>query len=312
MKTCLTILALLICGITNAQNDSVQTDKETNRGRIFLSNDQGDTWRRMDTGFPENGTVTSWAIAGTTVVAGTSEHGIYISEDGLKSWHRSNKGLPQDLQINALIVYKNLLIAGSYLQGAFASVDEGNSWQPFSRGLDKLSIRCFYTVGNKLLVGTDAGIYSYEDDASGMKLVNGAQINAFTSIGNNIFAATNLGALRSPDSGRTWVWSSRGGAMFELASSGSNLYSVTSSTSVSQSLDMGKYWIPLSTNFTPPTTFKITPASGLLLIHPWKKVFRSLRNNEPFRYDGLPANTSFTEVLETPYGILVAASYNGC
>jgi hypothetical protein len=58
--------------------------------------------------------------------------------------------------------------------------------------------------------------------------------------------------------------------------------------------------------------FRITPASPPVLLTPWKNVFRSLRENRPFRNIGLPADMSFNNILVTPFGILVGRKNDGC
>jgi hypothetical protein len=317
MRNYLVIILILANTITYAQTATT--------GRIFLSHDQGDSWERADNGFPENGSINSWVVSGTKVIAGTEDHGIFISEDGLKTWHSSNKGLPDNLKVNAVVVHKNLLLAGSYIYGVFVSYDEGATWRSFNRGLEKSkltnpwqrmpfvsSIRCFYSIGNKLLTGTDGGIYSLEDDGSWTNEFQEAQINAFTTIGNNLYAGTNQGALRSQDAGKTWSWIWKKGAIFGFAAKGSNLVSFASADHIYEGWNEGTSWINLNTNFAPPVTFHITPSSGAKLIYPWENVFRSLRNKEPFRSNGLPDNASFMEILETPFGILVGVSFDGC
>ena len=320
MKKILTVLCLLACVVTNAQTDSVKVSDtgirsnfQKNNGRVFLSRDQGDTWQRVDSGFPENESINAWATSGTRIIAATDEHGVYISEDGLKSWHPMNNGLPENLRILALISHQNLLVAGSYLQGVYVSSNEGDSWEPMNRGLKGMSIRSLYSAGNRLMAGTDEGIYISQDDGSWSKQMNGVQVNAFAFVNNTLYAATNLGALQSHDLGRTWSWAWQDtGAVFDFAVNGSKLVSFTSNKRVYETTSAGTYWVNLGKNhFTPPSTFRITTSSGEQLIYPWKNVFKSLRNNTPFRSDGLPAETSFMKILATPYGILVGVGFNG-
>ena len=127
-----------------------------------------------------------------------------------------------------------------------------------------------------------------------------------------MFAAANQGALRSQDFGKTWSWVWKRGVIFGFAVKGSNLVSFSSADHVYEGWNEGTHWINLRTNFTPPVIFRVTPSSGVKLIYPWENVFRSLRNKEAFHSDGLPSNGSFMEILETPYGILVGSSFNGC
>jgi len=283
-------------------------------GRIFLSRDQGESWVRADRGFPVDESVNAMVLSDNHVVLATEEHGIIISDDGLKSWHTSSNGIGNQ-KVKALLVYQNLILAGTSANGVFISYNQGISWVASSRGLGAdLTIRCFLGNESSILVGTDNGIYiSHDLGKTWVVTMHGVQLNTFTEADGKIFAATNLGALRSTDFGKTWSWIWKERAVLNLALEGNRLITFDIPFGkIYIGVDYGTFWMP---SFDLPYTqliFRITPASSPLLISTWKNEFKSLRTTRTFRYDGLPEKKSFSKILVTPYGILVAVSADGC
>lgn len=309
MKTLLSVIVLVLTSaIGYSQNDSVHF---VDSGVIFLSRDGGDTWLQSDRGFPVEGAVNAFALSGKRIVAGTESHGIYISDDGSKHWWPSNKGLPRAVHIKALAVHDNLLFAGTVMNGIYVSADDGSSWKPVGPGLDFSTVRCLHSTGNRLFAGTDTGIYNQQEDGTWAQVARGFQVNEFTSLNGDIFAATNFGAWRSSDSGKTWshLWKNK--TFFNIAAFNNQLISFTSDDQILTASSAGESWFVLDKNFN-NHTFRITPSSGSLLISQWKNVFNSLRNNQPFRGEGLPSDRSFQKILVTPFGILVAVGNSGC
>jgi len=283
-------------------------------GRIFLSRDQGESWLRADTGFPQDESVNAMVLSVNHVVLATEKHGIMVSSDGLKSWHPSSHGIGNQ-KVNALLVYQNILLAGTSANGIFISYNQGNSWEPSSKGLGAdLTIRCFLATTSSILVGTDNGIYSSRDLGKTWTMtMHGVQLNTFTEANGKLFAATNLGALRSTDFGKSWDWIWKERAVLNLSAEGTKLITFdVPFGKVYVGVDYGTFWMP---SFDLPYTqliFRITPASTPLLISTWQNEFKSLRTTRAFRYDGLPEKKSFSKILVTPYGILVAVSADGC
>jgi photosystem II stability/assembly factor-like uncharacterized protein len=294
------ICCFLLCVQGIAQPDE--------KGVIFLSVDRGDSWRQSDAGLPGDAVVKAWIAVANDVIVGTVEHGVYISHDGLKSWHASNKGLPNNPRINAFLEHENVLFAGSYLHGIFISFDHGRSWTAANSGLQNFTVRCFYSMGTTLYAGTDSGIYRSNDLGKNWNLAtDGMQVNAFTSLNGDLFAATNLGAIRSKR-GENWIWSWKKGALYNITTEGQDII-----TEINHKIYLaaeGGQWINLDTTFK-PFTFQITPRSLPMPIGPWRNQFKSLQLNQPFSSSGLP-NKSFSKILRTPYGLLVAASGWGC
>ena len=101
----------------------------------YSSND-GRSWSTSDSGLPNDISVTSFALLGSVVFAGTfpkdsytieydeargdcSDGGVFYSIDKGKSWKSINKGLPPGLYITTLMIHKNELYAGTNYGAVF-------------------------------------------------------------------------------------------------------------------------------------------------------------------------------------------------
>ena len=101
-------------------------------GKVWIGNsfDNGRSWSISDSGLPNDISVTSFALLGSVVFAGTfpkdsytieydearsdcSDGGIFYSKDKGKSWKNINNGLPPGIRITTLLVHKNELYAGT-------------------------------------------------------------------------------------------------------------------------------------------------------------------------------------------------------
>jgi ligand-binding sensor domain-containing protein len=280
-------------------------------GRVFLTKTRGESWLRADKGLPESATINAFAVVDRTIVAGTEEHGIYLSEDGLKNWKASSKGLPLKSKINALIAFKDLLFAGTFLDGVYVSANYGASWQPVNEGLQNLTIRCFYAIGHSLYVGTDAGIYQTLDEGkTWTHFFYGPQVNSITSCNNIVLAATSQGIVRFD--GRqngSWVW--KQGVVNNIVTDGKNLVALTPGSQIQLGMNGGKEWISVERRFG-NHTFNLTPASEEIPVLSWKNYFRALLQEKPFESNGLPEHIPFSQLIETPYGLLAAMGQSGC
>jgi len=278
-------------------------------GRIYKSTDRGVNWERADKGFPADATVNAWVVKDQKVIAGTNAHGVFISSDRLKTWYPSSKGLPRSARIISMASYKNILFAGTYADGIFFSND-GESWHPSNTGLKNLNIRCFYTHGPVFLAGTDSGIYSSSDGGKSWALEkSGLQINTFLFVNNQIFAATNQGVLASKDYGKTWAWIFKDGAIYTLAANEKEIYLIGLSGIVYKS-DINNNFIWLKADLYLPFryTFQLTPSSPKFLAAEWIGAFKNLNSlNSEFPNNGLPEDAAFTELLDTPFGLLAGA-----
>jgi len=144
----------------------------TRRG-VFLSTDEGATWRAASSGLPENAHVYGLEVAGGSVIARIFDHGVFRTADDGKTWKASNRGLPQDLYIDGLAVSGRYIFAsvshpaildGKVMVkdavdlGLFLSTDSGASWAPLGKKQPApAEVRCFLIRKKELLAGTSDG-----------------------------------------------------------------------------------------------------------------------------------------------------------
>jgi len=283
------------------------------KGKIFLTKDEGESWVRADTGLPADAAITAWTVLSDVVVASTENDGMYVSFDGLRSWRNVYKGLPPDVKIKSLTAHNGMLFAGSYQHGVYVSQDAGASWKRSSEGLGEGTVRALYSMNGKLFAGTITGIYrSYNDGRSWSLVANGIQINDFTSSNNILFAATNFGALRSVDGGTVWSNLSGKEGLTTIFAEQGMLSSIVSWGDLYTCGVNDDHWTRKTSLFNNGYSFQITPVSSPLLMARWKNTFRSLREGKPFRRDGLPEDVHFSQILITPFGVLIGAGGGGC
>ena len=244
-----------------------------------------------------------------SILAGTNTHGIFISSDRARSWYPSNKGLPKGVRITSLALYHNVLLAGTYTNGLFLSDDNGQTWNVSNTGLKNLTIRCFYTSGPILLVGTNDGIYrSTTSGKSWTPVKNGMQLNAFSTTNNKILAATNQGVLVSEDYGNSWDWAFRESAIYTLAADEKEIYLLDFFGTVYRSSTSDFQWFKYDKYLAVQSTFKLTPESSTFLVPAWKGAINNLISVQGgYQPRGLPKDTAFTVLLETPFGLLAGA-----
>jgi hypothetical protein len=87
-------------------------------GNIYLSSDNGTSWTPVHGGDMNVG-VTSFAIYGNNVFAGTTGEGVYLSTNNGSSWTQVNNGLIptigtlHDFEVYSLIIFNHYLFAGA-------------------------------------------------------------------------------------------------------------------------------------------------------------------------------------------------------
>ena len=154
-----------------------------------------------------------------TLYVGTASHGVLLSLDGGNSWSSINTGLPARTSINALTVDPDSeqLWAATNV-GVYRSDDKGKTWQAFDTDL---STSMVYSVqpdtvvngGTRGLIfaGTNHGFYFSQDDGGHWKTSPESLIGTNIHViyvdfhkPSTLFVGTDVGALRSDDSGQTW------------------------------------------------------------------------------------------------------------
>ncbi len=256
-------------------------------GGIFVSADSGVTWTFLglsdraisavavddanaiyastDNGiYQYGGTPNSWinisplpeAFGGVTVpapnvvMAASRSKGLFRTTNNGGTWERS--GISEE-DVSALIVTpQQAIIAGTYGDRIFRSIDAGGSWRQLSSGLTCDNVFSLGMVDAALFVATDCGVVVSSDEGDHWSNVSQGFIagGAFALAKDglaNIYAGTNFGVYRSPDTGRTWQQSGLIGSKVTgmAAGAGDDIFAMTSVEGVFKSSDHGASWMSL-------------------------------------------------------------------
>jgi photosystem II stability/assembly factor-like uncharacterized protein len=239
----------------------------TRQRGVFLSTDNGATWRAINSGLPERTDFQCLAVSGTNLFAGTVERGVFLSTDNGASWTAVNSGLPEKCSVWRLEASGTNLfaVAGAKRASIFLSTDNGANWKPANSGLPGSAVLCLAASGPNLFAGTgtpitgrDACVFFSTDNGANWKAVN-AGLPAdnpafrFAVTGGDLYAGSWHGGrvFRSRNNGSSWTPASFGlpdaadFSLSDLAASGTNLF-LGSFKGVFLSTDAGAIWTELN------------------------------------------------------------------
>jgi photosystem II stability/assembly factor-like uncharacterized protein len=181
---------------------------------VFSSTDDGASWRVSTTGLGDTA-ISSFAIQGATVYAGTERKGVFKSTDFGINWVSSNNGITTANVTDLLITKTGYLFASTNGNGVYTSTDNGNNWSSVSSGLTSQTV---YNIisnidGTNIFAGTfGEGVFlSTNNGASWTQVNNGLASLTVDALGmsndgtSSLFAGTYSCIFRSTDKGSNWV-----------------------------------------------------------------------------------------------------------
>jgi len=189
--------------------------------------------------------ITTFAMCGKLIFAGTRDEGIYRSSNNGHTWVQADNGLPEDIIVNALLASGNLIFAGTD-KGIYRSGNDGDTWMQANNGLGIIPVNAFAVNGTMMFAGTGGGAFRTTNNGdtwapadsglpcdtngsctyaeNGTKIWNNftlvvqADIHAFAVNGQNILAAStgfHKGIFISSNNGDTWAQVSDNGLAFD-------------------------------------------------------------------------------------------------
>jgi photosystem II stability/assembly factor-like uncharacterized protein len=193
-----------------ADNDIIASVYETG---ILKSTDNGLSWHPINLGLHNYINVVSLALYGNIYLAGTWNEGILKSTNSGNYWNYSNTGISGTTVIS-LFTNNGKIYCGTSMNGVHFTADGGTSWLQLSSYNTLIrQVAAVTESGPNILAGTtgqNGGIFLTSNNGLNWQLVFedtstlAENINSFAIIGNNTFAATNLGLIKSTDDGYTW------------------------------------------------------------------------------------------------------------
>jgi len=156
--------------------------------------EDGDTvWTRSDSGISGMYAVTTLAVSGDILFAGSGGDGVFISTDNGRNWSPSIAGLT-DLNIASLAVRGTDVLAGTRFGGVFVSTDSGQNWIEANAGLPPSAwgVSSFAMAGDNLFIVAGGMVYFTAGETIawlpfGAGLPDGRSI---TLSGDDLFAGT--------------------------------------------------------------------------------------------------------------------------
>jgi len=244
-----TVTAFAISG-----NDIFAASSNGGEG-VHLSNDNGNSWLTMNTGFPSNIDIQSLAIIDSNIFAGTWGSGMYLSTNYANNWATS--GLT-GAEVKALAINNTNIFAGTEGGGVNLSTDNGSTWTAVNTGMTNAYILSLAINGSTIYSGTNSGIFMSTNNGTTWTLsgLSGHYIEAIATKGSNVFAALGVsgGVYLSSDNGSSWTVANTGlpanTTVFSLAISGNFIFAGTNGKGVYLSTNNGSSWTAVNTGLT--------------------------------------------------------------
>lgn len=188
-------------------------------GGISISLDSGKSWTDAKNGLP-NTSVSSLAVSGRYLYAGTFAYGVFVSEDDGLHWSAVNKGLPATMgDVTALAADGEQVFAciNSDTSCALMSNSNGSKWFNITNGLppDHADFTSILIRDNNIFVSADGdsgGVFvsSNYGDTWKRSSLNDRSVSILAANGPVLFAGGFGGLQSSTDNGATWFAADNG------------------------------------------------------------------------------------------------------
>jgi len=222
MKTLLPALAFVLFGF------SAHSQAPAAPPSIMRSTDHGKTWTAFHNGLPERASAGALLDDGGDLLLGLDYGGFYVLPEGSGTWEKRSKGLPEKVDINSIAAREDLLVIGTYHGRIFTSTNRGRNWKPSVFAMMGGSVRALQFHGDRLIAGTDNGIYRSADGGRTWRQTGDmVQVNGLAEFDGKLYAARRDGIVVSEDDGVSWkiVYSDTG--VTRLMTSDGKLYATT-------------------------------------------------------------------------------------
>ncbi len=244
---------------------------------IFLSTNDGTSWTPINNGIPNFHWVTSLAVDGTKLFAGTDDEGVYLSTNNGTTWSPANNGLI-NTWVTSLAVSGTDLFAGTQGGlwgtnggGVYCSTDHGANWFEVNNGLTDTSISALAVMGTNLFAGTNtAGVFLSTNNGTSWSSVNNDiphnwGIEAFAVNDSNLYVSSEAyGIFVSTNNGIVWSAIDSGyNYSNSIATDGSNLF-IGGSSGVFLSTKSGKDWNQLNVGLSDTLVSTLAVSSAYL------------------------------------------------
>lgn len=333
LKNITLTLLLMILGSCNGQhkqtienNPKVNTGgksainelTKTEEGIVYFSTDNGVTWVNASKGLPQTISIGLGGVSASSNVLGvaTKENGVYLFDFKDSVW----VNIPADQEmiasnIGAIIFYRNDIYVGTQYGGIFFSNNIGKSWTTKNAGLSNLTVRRFTKIGGKLYVGTNNGLYSYDDASNKWELEYGQssmQVNGIAESNGIIYIATNQGAFKFEKASEMWEKVYNDWSLHNISSVGKTVYTM-SYNELFSSNDNGETWQNIQKGLPKDLyTFNVIGNANTVFAGQWDGIYKKTIPDKDWKPSskGLPTKFAVTNLIAYN-GILVITASEG-
>ncbi len=246
----------------------------TSSGGVFLSNDNGLTWKALNNGLTDT-SVQALAISGSYMFAGTygftDPGGVFISSDNGENWVRSPSIYDN---IMSFTVKDEKIFAGTLYGGVYLSTDKGTTWKQVNNGMNDTYIGAMAANVNSVFAGTKRGrIFHTTDDGVIWKAINNGlketELWALFHYDNYLFVGNSEGVFRSSNNGISWDEMNPGLKKLEVlnfCNMNSTLLMGTWGRGIYMTTNGGTDWTQLNTEFTGAYIYSLAMIDNNLFI----------------------------------------------
>jgi Secretion system C-terminal sorting domain len=318
------ITSLAFYGTTSTVTGGAKVIAGTADAGVFYSRNRGVNWSKSSIGSDK---ITSLVSVSGYILAGTKGGGVFVSTDSAKTFSAATTQ-PSNLTVTSLVTDGSKVYAGTNGSGVFVSSDFGLTWSELNASLtSKYVVNCLTVYNSFLRIGTPSGVYSYQVNLGPTVVIPPAltttSINSFSSNGNILFAATDLGVYASSNDGFVWNSSSTGFSGKTIAISpvfSGSIYAGTNNTGIYRSDASNISWSLFNTGFTNVRTSAVINHGNIVLAATENGVFGSFnkatsyaltsgiaddKNVTSFAFDGVS-----TFYAATKAGVIAATTIN--
>lgn len=300
--------------VGNFRVTALTNSTDTTGGIVYFSNNYGLSWINFSEGLPQKIQLGLGAIGISENLIGlaTKDTGIYLFDSSKNTW----KSMPTDPEviknnIGSMFFYKDHILVGTQTGGVFSTKNKGVSWSKLNNGLENLTIRRFVEIDNKLYIGTNAGLFVFDEKTNKWLLEFGhamLQVNGIAATDENIYIATNRGAFATAKNQRTWQQILPNKALHNIYSDENTIYAMVYNE-LFISIDKGKTWQSNQDGMPSDLyTFNVVKNGNLIFAGQWDGVYRKDKLNQKWIAfnNGLPEKFAITN-MKVHKGLIIVS-----
>ncbi len=300
----------------NFPTKSTTNKADTTGGIVYISYNNGLNWQNFSKGLPQKIQVGLGAIGVSENAIGlaTKDSGIYLFDSIKNTW----QSIPTDSviiksNIGSMFFFKERLLVGSQFGGIFSTNNQGKNWVNLNDGLANLTIRKFAEIDNKLFVGTNAGLFLFDEKTKKWNLEFNdkmLQVNGISATKENIYIATNKGAFTKLKNQSNWKHIFINKSLHNINSDENAIYAMVYNE-LFISTDKGKTWqsnqqgMPIDLY-----TFNVVKSDNSIFAGQWDGVYRKDNLSEKWTAfnNGLPDKFAITNMKTHKGRIIVSGN----